>query len=231
MTAPLMQWYAVHPPKRFRSALERLQAAGIRTEKAVSAAGERQIRYLGRVVADEDRLYKINATVDGWIREITPEARTGNFVRPDTGELLRAGISGGAAGLPVRDWRPRRFQATGRETETQIALTKANIQQAPDSLTMMGMSDLQADEMQRTRELTHNIRMVSPADGFIMVRNISPGQHFERGTEFFGVADLSRRLGSGGPFRERSLDRQIGPNRSRSLPGAYIPGECLLGCR
>src|SRR5262249_16004607 len=85
-----------------------------------------------------------------------------------------------------------RFQATGKETEAQIALTKANIQQARDSLTVLGMSDLQADEMQRARELTQNIRIVSPADGLIVARNLSPGQRFEKGAEFFRVADLSR---------------------------------------
>jgi len=173
---------------------ERLQAAGIRREKAVKARGERQIRYLGRVAVDEDRLYKINATVDGWIRQITPEATTGNFVRKNqtlasyyAPEYLAAQQAYLFA-IGALD----RFQATGRETETQIALTKANIQQARDSLTVLGMSDLQADEIERTRELTQNIRIVSPTDGFIIVRNISPGQRFERGTEFFRVADLSR---------------------------------------
>jgi len=182
------------PPGTLLISAERLQAAGIRREKAVKARGERQIRYLGRVAVDEDRLYKINATVDGWIRQITPEATTGNFVRKNqtlasyyAPEYLAAQQAYLFA-IGALD----RFQATGRETETQIALTKANIQQARDSLTVLGMSDLQADEIERTRELTQNIRIVSPADGFIIVRNISPGQRFERGTEFFRVADLSR---------------------------------------
>ena len=182
------------PPGTLLISAERLQAAGIRREKAVKARGERQIRYLGRVVVDEDRLYKINATVDGWIRQITPEATTGNFVRKNqtlasyyAPEYLAAQQAYLFA-IGALD----RFQATGRETETQIALTKANIQQARDSLTVLGMSDLQADEIERTRELTQNIRIVSPTDGFIIVRNISPGQRFERGTEFFRVADLSR---------------------------------------
>ena len=182
------------PPGTLLISAERLQAAGIRREKAVKARGERQIRYLGRVAVDEDRLYKINATVDGWIRQITPEATTGNFIRKNqtlasyyAPEFLAAQQAYLFA-IGALD----RFQATGRETETQIALTKANIQQARDSLTVLGMSDLQADEIERTRELTQNIRIVSPTDGFIIVRNISPGQRFERGTEFFRVADLSR---------------------------------------
>src|SRR5215472_16869762 len=172
---------------------ERQRAAGIRTEEAVNSAGERQFRYLGRVVADEARLYKINSTVDGWIREIMPQATTGNFVRKNqtlasyyAPEFLAAEqaylFASGALD---------RFQGSGKETETQIALSKATVQQARDSLTVLGMSDLQTSEMQTTRKLTQDIRIVSPADGFIVARNLSPGQRFEKGSEFFRVADLS----------------------------------------
>ena len=34
--------------------------------------------------------------------------------------------------------------------------------------------------------------MVSPAEGFIISRNITPGQHFERSMEFYRIADLSK---------------------------------------
>jgi Cu(I)/Ag(I) efflux system membrane fusion protein len=43
-----------------------------------------------------------------------------------------------------------------------------------------------------TRQLPESVDVVSPADGFILARNISPGQHFERYAEFYRIADLSR---------------------------------------
>ena len=173
---------------------ERQQAAGIRTEEAVNSAGERRFRYLGRVVADEARLYKINSTVDGWIREIIPQATTGNFVKKNQtlASYYAPEFLGAQQAYLFAMGALDRFQKSGKETEAQIALSNASIQQARDSLTVLGMSDLQADEMQRTRKLTQDIRIVSPADGFIVARDISPGQRFEKGMEFFRVADLSR---------------------------------------
>ena len=40
--------------------------------------------------------------------------------------------------------------------------------------------------------MPESIDVVSPADGFIVARNISPGQHYEHGMEFYRIADLSR---------------------------------------
>ena len=37
-----------------------------------------------------------------------------------------------------------------------------------------------------------SIDVVAPADGFILARNITPGQHFEHDAEFYRIADLSR---------------------------------------
>jgi RND family efflux transporter MFP subunit len=54
------------------------------------------------------------------------------------------------------------------------------------------MSDAQIQEMAETRLLPESINIVSPVDGFILARNISPGQHFEHSTEFYRIADLSR---------------------------------------
>ena len=169
------------------------RAAGIRTEEAVNSAGERRFRYLSRVAADEARLYKINSTADGWIQQIMPQATTGNFVRKNqtlASYYAPEFLAAEQAYVFARGTLDR-FQASGKETETQIAVSQANLQQARDSLTVLGMSDLQADEMQKTGKLTQDIRIVSPSDGFIVARNLSPGQRFEKGTEFFRVADLS----------------------------------------
>ena len=54
------------------------------------------------------------------------------------------------------------------------------------------MSDLQIKEMERTREYNENILIVAPETSFIIARNVSPGQRFDRGTEWYRLADLSR---------------------------------------
>jgi Cu(I)/Ag(I) efflux system membrane fusion protein len=61
-----------------------------------------------------------------------------------------------------------------------------------DRLRNLGMSDVQIKRMAETRQLPESIDIVAPADGFILARNISRGQHFDHDMEFYRIADLSR---------------------------------------
>ena len=54
------------------------------------------------------------------------------------------------------------------------------------------MSEKQVEEIARTRQRTQNVQILAPAPGFILFRNISPGQKFSKGTELFKIADLRR---------------------------------------
>jgi len=54
------------------------------------------------------------------------------------------------------------------------------------------MSPQQMEEIRRTRQFPDAIKIVSPVDGFVVARNVSPGQKFERDTEWFRIADLRR---------------------------------------
>ncbi len=54
------------------------------------------------------------------------------------------------------------------------------------------MSDVQIDEMVTKHQIPEDVYVVSPTDGFILNRNISPGLRFEREREFYTIADLSQ---------------------------------------
>src|SRR6202035_1370303 len=68
----------------------------------------------------------------------------------------------------------------------------SSMQGYTDRLRNLGMSDVQIKRMAENLQLPESIDVVAPADGFILARNISPGQHFEHGMEFYRIADLSR---------------------------------------
>jgi multidrug efflux pump subunit AcrA (membrane-fusion protein)/YHS domain-containing protein len=68
----------------------------------------------------------------------------------------------------------------------------ANPQFPIDSLRGLGMSDLQIEEIHRTRVASPHIGIYSPVSGFVLARNISPRQRFEKGTELYRIADISR---------------------------------------
>lgn len=171
---------------------ERQQTIGVRAAPVKKTSAQHTIRVLGRVAVDDTRIYRLNAAVDGWVRE-TFSNSAGSLVKKDqplvgfySPEFL-ASEQAYLYALGTMD----RYQASGQEPPAQIALTKANVQQAVDSLRNLGMGDIQIDEIKRTRQLTQNILLRAPVTGFVLTRNVSPGQRFERGTELYRMADLT----------------------------------------
>jgi membrane fusion protein, copper/silver efflux system len=169
------------------------QAIGVRVGVVEKKPMSHTFRIFGRVAVDDTKAYRINAAVDGWIRDtysntvgslVKRDERLASFYSPEFLSAQQAYLYA----LNSLD----RFQTTGKETPEQITLTRANVQQAKDSLRNLGMGELQIDEIGRTRLYTENIYITAPASGFVLNRNISPGERFEKGKELYRIADLSR---------------------------------------
>jgi Cu(I)/Ag(I) efflux system membrane fusion protein len=54
------------------------------------------------------------------------------------------------------------------------------------------MSATQIEALGRTRQRTYTVEIRAPAAGFVLVRNISPGQRFDSGDELYVIGDLGR---------------------------------------
>ena len=184
------------PPGTIKVSLEKQQLIGVRIAPVEQKPLSDTMRLLGRVAADETRVYVINATIDGWITKAGPQA-SGTFVKKD--ETLASFyssefLSAGNALLYALSSKDRiltnSYQNAGRQS--QLAQFEINLKQYADSLRYLGMSEVQLEEMVRTRKYMENVYIVSPADGFVISRNVSDGQRFEKGTELYRIADLSR---------------------------------------
>src|SRR6202035_2078378 len=68
----------------------------------------------------------------------------------------------------------------------------AGIERMADGLRNLGVSTSQLREMAKRRQLVQDIRVESPVDGFVLKRNVSPSLRFDRGFEFYRIADLNR---------------------------------------
>jgi len=183
-------------PGTVRIKPERQSMIGVRVGTVEKGAVTHTIRLLGRVAADETRIYTINATVDGWITK-TLSNSTGSYVRKN--EVLAAFYSpeflSAVQALLYALSSSDRVRTTGRETpaqKDQVVQYNINLQQYKDSLKNLGMGDLQIKKMIQTREWMENVDITSPADGFILVRNVSDGLRFTKGSEMYRIADLSR---------------------------------------
>jgi membrane fusion protein, copper/silver efflux system len=187
------------PPGAVQVSPEGQQAIGVRLGVVSRLAGTRLLRTTGRVAPDENRTYPIVAAVSGWVRNVE-SVTTGDAVRKD--QVLASFVA------PEVEFRSaQQSYYTGLEAFYRMAITQPQpqprsashasvrgeaIDRMADALRNMGVSNSQLREMGKRREPVQDIRVESPVDGFVLKRNVSAGLRFDRGFEFYRIADLKR---------------------------------------
>jgi membrane fusion protein, copper/silver efflux system len=66
----------------------------------------------------------------------------------------------------------------------------SGLEYATEELLSIGMSRAQIEEIRRTRAVPSTIRIVAPAAGFVIARNLTAGEKIASGQELFQIADL-----------------------------------------
>jgi len=173
----------------------RQQLIGVRTDEVRRTSSSHVLRVPGRIAVDDQRLYRIIAAVDGWIldlgqntvgRSVKKDQLLASYYTPNllySERLFLLSIpAGGSLPPQTRDFSQASVRTAG----------SANPEFPIDTLRSLGMSDLQIDEIQRTRTASPHVNIYSPASGFVLERRISPGQRFDKGTELYRIADISR---------------------------------------
>lgn len=171
---------------------------GIRVAAPEKTSGTHTVHFQGRVVSEDTRTYLVNSGMDGFVRE-TYNDSVGALVKKDqklassyVGETLSVASGYLAATAAV----PGAVGKDGSRTVPYPGVVSkqgvSSIQGYSDRLRNLGLSDAQIKQMAESHTLPETVDIVSPVDGFILARNISPGQHFDRSTEFYRIADLSQ---------------------------------------
>lgn len=163
---------------------------GIQLAAVENATGTRNISVFGKVAADETRIYKLSVGADGYVKSTENDA-VGNHVKKDQ----KLAVIYSPDFLPVEGGflsANERTPGSGGKETVASAQNAASASARADRLRNLGMSDMQIEEMTSTRKIPEDVYVVSPTDGFILTRNISPGLRFEREKEMYTVADLSR---------------------------------------
>ncbi len=172
---------------------ERQQLIGIRVAPASKSTGARMVRTTGRVVADENHLYKVTAGFDGWVQTLNDNP-AGTLVKknqvlaslygPDirTAEVNYIGFLGSVERLMVSmapgDQNQKSIEESGRVNTEQLRL--------------LGMGEDQIKDIGKTHRVTSSLELVAPGDGLVLFRGISSRQQFQKGTELYRIADLSK---------------------------------------
>ena len=170
---------------------DRQQLIGVTTGTAMHATVPHELRLLGTVEVDETRLYDISSITEGWIREIT-DATTGSFVRKS--QVLAKYYSRDAYN-PQQSFiyalnNMDREVRTGQRAPDQGTPFEKNIINTTQALLNVGMTQEQIDRIKETRKEEFLVDIRSPADGFILERNVYLGGAFKPTTTLYTVADL-----------------------------------------
>jgi Cu(I)/Ag(I) efflux system membrane fusion protein len=214
------------------------QAVGLQVGTASKSSVTGTLRLLGRVAPDERRLHVISALVDGRVVSMGNNS-TGAFVRK--GEMLatfyapEAQTASQAFVIALiqadRGYGPA--SAAASTPQAQAALLR-NPQQYEATLRNLGMGDAQIEKIVKDRVYLENVDIVSPIDGIILVRNITGGLRFVKGTELYRIADLGRVWilvdvyeREGRLLKPGTRVRAISPNQGREFPA--VVSEVLPG--
>jgi RND family efflux transporter MFP subunit len=77
------------------------------------------------------------------------------------------------------------------DSPQQVAASNAQIRTSEDNLHALGMSDLQIQELAKSRKVSGDMAIRAPVTGLIVARATFPGLRFDRGTELYRLVDLS----------------------------------------
>lgn len=168
------------PQGTVRLSPEKVQRAGVRTQKVERRIVSRTVRASGTVVADETRLGVVTAKFNGFVEELQV---------PAIGEAVKRGQKLMRVWIESPDILQKQADLTS--SISGGARGGANQESAERNLRFFGFSDEAIEEIRKAgrplRSLTFNV----PRDGTVLEKPALVGMRFSSGDTLFRTADLS----------------------------------------
>jgi membrane fusion protein, copper/silver efflux system len=180
------------PPGTVKISPEKQQIIGVKVGLAEKTESARTIRTLGRVAVDENRIHRLVSPTEGWLRNLR-EGTTGSLVKKDQilATFYSRDLLSGIRALFFAITTIDRYKET-KSSEEQMQAANQQIQAAEANLLALGMSRAQMKEMERDRKPAQEIEVRAPVTGFVLQRGVFPDYRFDRNSELYRIADLSR---------------------------------------
>ncbi len=168
-----------------------VQNIGVRTAVVERRALSHEIRTVGRVSYDEERLARLHPKTEGWIEK--------QFI-DKTGEPVRRGT------ILLSIYSP---QLVATEQEYLLALANLEtlkespypdirrgaeelVHTARERLRFLDVPEHQIRELEQTRKIKKSLHIHSPFDGIVIAIGAREGQYVTPATELYQIADLSK---------------------------------------
>ncbi len=167
-----------------------LQNIGVRTAIVERQTISSEIRAVGRIDYDEDRLAMLHPKTEGWIEEVLV-SRTGDPVEEN--EVL-VGIYAPMLVSSQQEYllalsnhealRDSSFEDVREGSEELVRLAR-------ERLTLLDVPEHQIRELEETREVSRILHIHSPFEGVVLTVGAREGQYITPQTELYRIADLS----------------------------------------
>ncbi len=164
-------------PGTVKISLDRVQRSGVRTERAEQRRLTRPVRAVGIAKPDEHTLHSVTLRADAFIEKLYVE---------ETGAHIKKG-------QPLfRIYSPAMVNA---QVDYRIGIPDgpgANLKGAEQKLRNLEVPEAVLDELRKTGQPVMSIDWPSPADGYVMKKNLIEGQMVRMGEEVFRIAGLEK---------------------------------------
>jgi membrane fusion protein, copper/silver efflux system len=167
-----------------------VQNIGVRTILAEQRSLSHDIRAVGRVDYDEERLTRLHPKTDGWIEKLYID-KTGEFVKKDT---ILLGLYSPQLVTSQQEYL---LALNNRETlkDSSFKDIREGAIQLADStrerLELLDVPEHQIKALEVTRKIKKTLHIHSPFSGMVMNVGAREGQYVTPTTELYMLADLS----------------------------------------
>lgn len=203
-----------------------VQNIGVRTTVAKRKNISRDIRTVGRITFDEQRVARLHPKVDGWVEKL--------FV-PKTGEQVKKGsmllaiyspqlvASGEEYLLALKNWESLKDSPF----EDIRSGAKQLLDTSLERLKYLDVPDHQLREIRETGRVPKALHIHSPFDGIVMKIGAREGSRITPETELYMVADLSHVWVQADLYEDELPWVQSGDVAEMQLPS--VPGRTFKG--
>lgn len=201
---------------------------GIAFEKAVTRNIVKEIRTTARILPDETRQFRVNVKVNGWVEKLYVN-QTGQYVRRGapllslySPELLSAQQEYLSA------LKAARKLSEGQGGDEVIAGSIGEIVQAArERLRLFDISDGQVARIEKTGRVERALIIHAPSSGYVLEKNVFPGQKVMVNDALMSIIDLTRVWGESDIFENDIPYVKTGMPVEVTLP--YWPGKVFRG--
>ncbi|HEV2721165.1 MAG TPA: efflux RND transporter periplasmic adaptor subunit [Thermoanaerobaculia bacterium] len=207
-----MDLVAVYEEPKFTP--QRQQLIGVQTGVAEVRALGHSIRTVGRVAADETRLYKVTAKFDGYIETLYVNV---------TGQTIRKGQPLFSVYSPDLLASQQEYLLALRAAKQSPSLLEA----ARQRLLLWDITPAEIRELERSGSARKSLTIYAPASGVVMTKTAVEGAKVTAGEPLFEIANLDRVWMQADVYESDLPFVRAGAPATATL--SYIPGRTWSG--